>query len=217
MFRVEMKFRVGDREVSLERFATLFLKELLRSAQEEIRPQPAPVMPSVAVCRGGGGISHLGADSRVPSPRTNSAGAKSSHYLGVHHPLGADCGRYSAKPWERDQGRRGNPRSRRRCAVVVGASGYTRGPYRAFRRKDLCLFLLVCNRHDHRGHVLQPSGAISGSEAVILHNLALARQGRISALHPRGQACAQNYRCVGCLGSPDRRRSMGVAAEITTF
>jgi hypothetical protein len=49
MFRVEMKFRVGDREVSLERFATLFLKELLRSAQEEIRPQPAPVMPSVAV------------------------------------------------------------------------------------------------------------------------------------------------------------------------
>jgi hypothetical protein len=32
MFRAEIEFRVGDREVSLERFATLFLKELLQSA-----------------------------------------------------------------------------------------------------------------------------------------------------------------------------------------
>jgi excisionase family DNA binding protein len=40
MFSVEIKFRAGDREVSLERFSTLFLKELLRSAQDEIRPQP---------------------------------------------------------------------------------------------------------------------------------------------------------------------------------
>lgn len=47
MFSVEIKFRAGDREVSLERFATLFLKELLRSAQDEIRPQPSPVRPAV--------------------------------------------------------------------------------------------------------------------------------------------------------------------------
>ena len=40
MFNVEIKFKAGDREVSLERFATLFLKKLLRSAQDEIRPQP---------------------------------------------------------------------------------------------------------------------------------------------------------------------------------
>ena len=40
MFSVEIKFRAGDREVSLERVVTLFLKELLRSAQDEIRPQP---------------------------------------------------------------------------------------------------------------------------------------------------------------------------------
>jgi|HubBroStandDraft_6_1064221.scaffolds.fasta_scaffold00904_11 hypothetical protein len=46
MFSVEIKFKAGDREVSLERFATLFLKELLRSAQDKIRPQPSPVMPS---------------------------------------------------------------------------------------------------------------------------------------------------------------------------
>ena len=40
MFSVEIKFRAGDGEVSLGRFATLFLKELLRSAQDEIRPLP---------------------------------------------------------------------------------------------------------------------------------------------------------------------------------
>ena len=49
MFSVEIKFRAGDREVSLERFATLFLKELLRSAQDEIRPQPAPPIPPIVV------------------------------------------------------------------------------------------------------------------------------------------------------------------------
>jgi excisionase family DNA binding protein len=49
MFSVEIRFRVGDREVSLERFATLFLKELLRSAQDEIRPQPAPAIPPAVV------------------------------------------------------------------------------------------------------------------------------------------------------------------------
>ena len=49
MFSVEIKFRAGDREVSLERFATLFLKELLRSAQTENRPLPAPVIPPTVV------------------------------------------------------------------------------------------------------------------------------------------------------------------------
>ena len=55
MFSVEIKFKAGDREVSLERFATLFLKQLLRSAQDEIRPQPlqerimTPVIPPVVV------------------------------------------------------------------------------------------------------------------------------------------------------------------------
>jgi hypothetical protein len=55
MFSVEIKFKAGDREVSLERFATLFLKELLRSAQDEIRPQSiqecvkTPVIPPVVV------------------------------------------------------------------------------------------------------------------------------------------------------------------------
>jgi excisionase family DNA binding protein len=45
MFSVDIKFRVGAREVSLERFATLFLTELLRSVQDEMRPQPAQMMP----------------------------------------------------------------------------------------------------------------------------------------------------------------------------
>jgi excisionase family DNA binding protein len=49
MFSVEIKFRAGDREVSFERFATLFLKELLRSAQTENRPLPAPVIPPTVV------------------------------------------------------------------------------------------------------------------------------------------------------------------------
>jgi len=49
MFSVEIRFRVGDREVPLERFATLFLKELLRSAQDEIRRQPAPLIPPTVV------------------------------------------------------------------------------------------------------------------------------------------------------------------------
>jgi excisionase family DNA binding protein len=49
MFSVEIKFRAGDREVSLEKFATLFLTELLQSAQDEMRRQPTPMMPPVAV------------------------------------------------------------------------------------------------------------------------------------------------------------------------
>ena len=49
MFSVEIKFRAGDREVSLERFATLFLKELFRSAQDDIRQQPAPVIRPAVV------------------------------------------------------------------------------------------------------------------------------------------------------------------------
>jgi hypothetical protein len=53
MFRVEIEFRAGDREVSLERLATLFLKELLRFAQDEIRPAPIQeqVKAPVTTCR----------------------------------------------------------------------------------------------------------------------------------------------------------------------
>jgi hypothetical protein len=48
MFSVEIRFKVGDREVSLERFATLFLNELLRSAQHQVRQQRAPaIRPAV--------------------------------------------------------------------------------------------------------------------------------------------------------------------------
>ena len=46
MFSVEIKFRAGEQEVSLERFATLFLREILRSAQAEMSSQAAPLMPS---------------------------------------------------------------------------------------------------------------------------------------------------------------------------
>lgn len=45
MFRIEVKFRVGERDVPLERFVALFLAEALRSAQTEIQPKPAPVPP----------------------------------------------------------------------------------------------------------------------------------------------------------------------------
>jgi excisionase family DNA binding protein len=51
MFSVEIKFRAGNREVSLERFATLFLKELLQSAQDEIRPQPIQERVNAPVIR----------------------------------------------------------------------------------------------------------------------------------------------------------------------
>ncbi len=37
MFSVQVKFKVGDHEVPLERFCALFLKELLRLAQDEIQ------------------------------------------------------------------------------------------------------------------------------------------------------------------------------------
>src|SRR5258708_7739162 len=63
MFSVEIKFRAGDREVSFERFATLFLKELLRSAQDEIRPQPAAVIPPAVVA------PPVRMDLKEPEPR----------------------------------------------------------------------------------------------------------------------------------------------------
>jgi excisionase family DNA binding protein len=62
MFSIEIKFKAGDREVSLERFATLFLKEMLRSAQEEIRLQPAPVTPPAVVA------ASVVADRKEPEP-----------------------------------------------------------------------------------------------------------------------------------------------------
>ncbi len=62
MFSIEIKFKIGDREVSLERFATLFLKEVLRSEQMEITIQPAPVKP-VAVA------ASVIIDRKEPEPR----------------------------------------------------------------------------------------------------------------------------------------------------
>ncbi len=49
MFSVDIKFRAGDREVSLEKFATVFLTELLRSVRDEMTLQPAPMMPPAVV------------------------------------------------------------------------------------------------------------------------------------------------------------------------
>jgi hypothetical protein len=64
MFSVEIKFRAGDREVSLERLATLSLKELLRSAQDEIRPQPTPVIRPAVV----GVAAPVVIDRKEPEP-----------------------------------------------------------------------------------------------------------------------------------------------------
>jgi excisionase family DNA binding protein len=85
MFSVEIKFRAGDREVSLERFATLFLKELLRSAQDEIRPQPiqervkTPVIPPVVVA------APVKMDRKEPEPLPVSL-KQAAFLLGVKEP-----------------------------------------------------------------------------------------------------------------------------------
>lgn len=71
MFSVEIKFRVADREVSLERFTTLFLKELLRSAQDEIRPQLAPLVPPIVVA------APVSTDRKELEPR--AVGLKQAH------------------------------------------------------------------------------------------------------------------------------------------
>jgi excisionase family DNA binding protein len=79
MFSVAIRFRVGDREVSLERFATLFLKELLQSAQDEIRPQPAPLIPPIVVAAPGS------TERKEPEPR--AVGLKQAAFLlGVKEP-----------------------------------------------------------------------------------------------------------------------------------
>jgi excisionase family DNA binding protein len=72
MFSVEIKFKAGDREVSLERFATLFLKELLRSAQAEIQ-QPAPVITPAVVA------APVSMDRKAPEPR--AVGLKQAAFL----------------------------------------------------------------------------------------------------------------------------------------
>jgi excisionase family DNA binding protein len=75
MFSVEIKFRAGDREVSLERFATLFLKELLRSAQDEIRPVIAPTVAAAP----------FSMNRKEPEPR--AVGLKQAAFLlGVREP-----------------------------------------------------------------------------------------------------------------------------------
>ena len=49
MFSIEIKFKAEDQEVSLEKFATLFLSELIRSVQDEMRRRPTPMMPPAVV------------------------------------------------------------------------------------------------------------------------------------------------------------------------
>lgn len=46
MFSVELKFKVGDREVSWDRFANLFLAEAFRSARNEMLPKPTLPLPA---------------------------------------------------------------------------------------------------------------------------------------------------------------------------
>jgi excisionase family DNA binding protein len=88
MFSVEIRFRAGDREVSLERFATLFLKELLRSAQDEIRPQPiqervkAPVISPVVVPAASAPVK---IDRKEPEPLAVSL-KQAAFLLGVKEP-----------------------------------------------------------------------------------------------------------------------------------
>jgi excisionase family DNA binding protein len=85
MFSVEIKFKAGDREVSLERFATLFLKQLLCSAQDEIRPQPiqerikTPVIPPVVVA------APASVDRKEPEPLAVSF-KQAAFLLGVKEP-----------------------------------------------------------------------------------------------------------------------------------
>lgn len=73
MLRVEIKFRARDCEVILERFATLFLKELLRCAHDEIRPQPAPVIPPAVIA------APASVDKKEPEPR--AVGLKQAAFL----------------------------------------------------------------------------------------------------------------------------------------
>ncbi len=68
MFGVEIKFRVGDRQVSLERFATLFLKDLLRSAQDEIRPEPIQERVEAPVIRPPVVATPARMDKKEPEP-----------------------------------------------------------------------------------------------------------------------------------------------------
>ena len=73
MFSVEIKFRVGDREVPLERFATLFLKELLRSTHDANRQEPARIAPNAVVAE------PVVTDRKEPEPR--AVGLKQAAFL----------------------------------------------------------------------------------------------------------------------------------------
>jgi hypothetical protein len=48
MFTIELKFKIADHEVSWEKFATSFLAEAFRAAQNELQPKPTSV-PVLAV------------------------------------------------------------------------------------------------------------------------------------------------------------------------
>lgn len=85
MFSIEVKFKVGDREVSLERFTTLFLKELLRSAQDEIRPQPIQERVKTPVIRPPVVAAPASMDKKEPEPLAVSF-KQAAFLLGVKEP-----------------------------------------------------------------------------------------------------------------------------------
>jgi len=51
MFKIELKFKIADHEVSWEKFATSFLAEAFRSVQNEVEPKPAPMPLPAALSR----------------------------------------------------------------------------------------------------------------------------------------------------------------------
>jgi excisionase family DNA binding protein len=85
MFSVEIKFRAGDREVTLERFANLFLKELLRSAQDKIRPEPIQERSTAPVIRPPVVAAPASMDRKEPEPLAVSL-KQAAFLLGVKEP-----------------------------------------------------------------------------------------------------------------------------------
>jgi len=85
MFSVEIKFKVGDREVSPERFVTLFLKELLRSAQDEIRPESIQDRVKAPVIRPPVVATPAGMEKKEPEPLAVNF-KQAAFLLGVKEP-----------------------------------------------------------------------------------------------------------------------------------
>src|SRR5712691_11814820 len=63
MFKIELKFKIADREVCWEKFATSFLAEAFRSLQNELQPKPTSVPCHCRLFSRGrsknGGLKHL--------------------------------------------------------------------------------------------------------------------------------------------------------------